>query len=236
MRLRRMALLIVVLLLALGLSEALLPWLVSSRVEESLEQALGGDVDVTASVTGRPALAMLLGRYTDVRVTLQGVHAAGLRIDQLTLRSDQLTLPGGRLPESEAEWARALGGSTVEAVITQNDVNAYLVASRSSAADARVQLRPGRAMVTSPLKFAGSEMLVTAEGEMVLSNNGRLLDNRVDSVTVDDKQIPAFLVSLATDIVTVGVDLSRLPLGIVARSVEVMEGAVKLTGRTSQGV
>ena len=58
----------------------------------------------------------------------------------------------------------------------------------------------------------------------------------MDSVTVDDKQIPAFLVSLATDIVTVGVDLSRLPLGIVARSVEVMEGAVKLTGRTSQGV
>ena len=35
----------------------------------------------------------------------------------------------------------------------------------------------------------------------------------MDSVTVDDKQIPAFLVSLATDIVTVGVDLSRLPWG-----------------------
>ncbi|OPZ61370.1 MAG: hypothetical protein BWY85_02412 [Firmicutes bacterium ADurb.Bin506] len=79
-------------------------------------------------------------------------------------------------------------------------------------------------------------MQLTTEGVMKLTRNGRMLEYEMESVTIDDKAIPAFLVDIASEVVTVGVDLSGLPLGIRASSVSVVDNALLLSGRISQGV
>ncbi len=217
-------------------SEVALPALVSSQVEDSVRQALGeGAGQVRANVSGRPALAMLFGRYRNVRIETEGLHAGGLRLARVTLTATDVTLQGGKLPGSEAEWARTLDGATVDAVITEADVNAYLVASRTAASGARVELSQGRAVVTSPLPIAGNDVLITTEGTMALTGGGRTLEYNMESVTVDGRTIPAFLVDIASEVVTVGVDLSGLPLGIRVSSVNVVDNAVLLSGRIAQG-
>lgn len=237
MRARALIGLAVALLVLFALSEVALPALVASRVEASVKEALGGAAaEVRARVSGRPALAMLFGRYRDVSIEVEGMHAAGLRLAQVTLSAPRVTLPVGRLPVYEDEWAIALDGATVEAVITEADVNAYLAASRTATSGASVEFTQGRAVMTAPLHFAGNEMLLTTEGDMALAENGRLLEYDMKSVTIDGKAIPALLVDIASEVVTVGVDLSGLPLGIRASSVNVVDNALLLSGRIAQGV
>jgi hypothetical protein len=237
MRGRASAGLVMAVIVLVALSEVVLPTLVASQVEASVSEALGGAATrVQARVSGRPALAMLFGRFRDVRLEVEGMHAAGLRLAQVTLTAPEVTLPVGKLPATEDEWAIALDGATVEALITEADVNAYLVASRTAASGADVEFAPGRAVMTAPLTIAGNDVQLTTEGVMKLTRNGRMLEYEMESVTIDDKAIPAFLVDIASEVVTVGVDLSGLPLGIRASSVSVVDNALLLSGRISQGV
>lgn len=220
--------------LAFGLSQALIPPLIGAKVADSLERALGNGAEATATVSSRPALRMLLGEFDSVRVTVRNLLAGDLRFGTVTLSAHDVRVPLDKLPDSELGWTRVLGQARIEAVLREADINAFLALSRGEGSRLRVRLEPGHAVVTAEVGLMGREFVLEADGAMNLHGADRLAYD-VESLKVDGQSVPGFLVDLATKAVSIGIDISHLPLGIQVTAVGVEEGVVLLTGHTSGG-
>lgn len=220
--------------LAFGLSQALIPPLIGAKVADSLERALGNGAEATARVSSRPALRMLFGEFDSVRVAVRNLLAGDLRFDTATLSTADVSIPLYKLPDSELGWTRILGQAKIEAVLMEADINAFLALSRGEGSRLRVQLEPGHAIVAAEVVFMGREFALEADGAIDLRGADRLVYD-VESLKVDGQSLPGFLVDLATKAVSIGIDISRLPLGIQVTAIGVEEGVILLTGHTSGG-
>ena len=215
--------LLVVVLLLLGLAvlaDRFAVGIAEGKVAEQLAAKGGLQGKPTVDIAGFPFLTQAVrGRYDDVRVTLtadQLGQPAGTRTD--------IDLRGVHVPLSSV-----LTGSASGVPVDRIDGTAtlsYALLSAKLGGDSTVRAEGDGLRVTKTVDLLGQTIPLTAAGTVTLDGNQLVIDvSKAAGAGVD---LPAFLVSRASDLLDLRYDLPALPLGLHVTGVTPFEDGVHL--------
>ena len=215
--------LIVVLVLLLGLA------VLADRVAVGVaEDRVGQELAAKGGLAGMPAVDIrgfpfltqaAAGRYDDVRISLTAEQLGqpeGTRAD--------IALHGVHVPLSSV-----LSGSVDRVPVDRIDGTAtlsYALLSAKLGGDSTVRAEGDGLRVTKTVDLLGQTIPLTAAGTVTLDGNQLVIDvSKAAGAGVD---LPAFLVSRASDLLDLRYDLPALPLGLHVTGVTPFEDGVHL--------
>lgn len=232
MRLRRLAIALVVVALALVLVDRITAYLAGQQVGARLQQRAGLAQRPAVTVGGVPFLTQLVaGDYRQVDVVATGVQAS--RFTDLTVTA---RLRGIHVPVSQL-----LGGTATQVPV--DDVQATVVLPYQQIANATgipgLELSahpggsPGQVLVSGRVTVLGRAYTVTATARLAVL--GRQLQVTADPVTVLDTVVPPALRAVAAQGLSFRLSLPTLPYGLRVTGARPTEAGVELTA-TGQNV
>ena len=215
--------LLVVVLLLLGLAvlaDRFAVGIAEGKVAEQVAAKGGLQGKPTVDIAGFPFLTQAVrGRYDDVRVALtadQLGQPAGTRAD--------IDLHGVHVPLSSV-----LSGSVGRVPVDRIDGTAtlsYALLSAKLGGDSAVRAEGAGLRVTKTVDLLGQTIPLTAAGTVMLDGNQLVIDvSKAAGAGVD---LPAFLVSRASDLLDLRYDIPALPFGMHVTGVTAFEDGVHL--------
>lgn len=222
------------LLLAVAITEAVLPSLIEQRVERAVASGFTGVESVEAQIRAFPAVRMLFGRFDRLNVSIRRAQLAGLSVDSIEVRSVGAQVPLSDFAPGSKRWARALGDAELVVSVLDADINDYLKTRDDALRMFSVSFHEGVAHLNGTISFAGLNVSVSSQGRLVIEDNARLV-YVVDKLNVERSQLPAFLLDAFEGKIELGVDLSALPFGTILEGIRVGAGAAHVYGRTVKG-
>mgnify|MGYP001182250771 FL=1 len=224
----------VCLLLAVAMTEAALPRLIERRVERAVASGFADVGSVKAQARAFPAAKMLFGHFDRLNVSIRRAQLAGLRVDDIEVRSVGAEVPLSDFVPGSGRWARALGDSELDVSVLDADINEYLKTRDDALRTFSVSFSQGVARLDGSLSFAGLSVSVSSQGRLVIEDNARLA-YVVDKLSIERSELPAFLLDALEGRIELGVDLSTLPFGAIVEGVKIDAGVAHLYGRTVKG-
>lgn len=213
---------LVVLLLA---GELFLPWVVARGVARSLENTygVGGDFDV--SLSSRPALRMLFGKVDKLTVDNRRVQTATMAIDSIAVTIEDVSVNLQKLLRLQVDSTR---GSAMQAVfsISEGNLRAYVLDNVEGLAEPQFKVFDGRAALAGYVKFAGTPVLVAAEGRFVQSGERKVLFV-VDTLSIEGEPVPERITEVLLSALggpELFIDLAGLPMPMVIKEVKMRDG------------
>ncbi len=167
-------------LLLIGLFEAILPRIGSGALDMALREALKTD---TVEVNARtfPACMMLFGRVGTIDVEAEGGMLGNLRAEKLTLHGEGVQMPSDVLLNHNF----AVTGAdvlTLTGVVTEGDLADFLNRDIKEINDAKVQITKEKVLADATTNIMGQRADVHIEGVFFIENNTICL--RLTNVTV----------------------------------------------------
>jgi hypothetical protein len=223
--------LLVVVLLLLGLAVAADRFAVGvaeDKVAGQLAEKGGLHGTPTVDITGFPFLTQAAaGRYDEVRISLtadQLGQPAGTRAD--------IDLHGVRLPLSSA-----LSGSADRVPVDRIDGTAtlsYALLSAQLGGDSTLRPEGDGLRITKTVEVLGQTIPLTAIGTVAVDGNQLVID--VAKAAGAGVDLPAFLVTRASDLLDLRYDVPALPFGLRLTGVRPAAHGVDITVEATDAV
>ena len=215
--------LLVVVLLLLGLAvvaDRVAAGVAEDKVAEQIATKGGLHGTPTVDIAGFPFLTQALrGRYDDVRIALTAEELgqpAGTKAD--------VNLHGVRVPLSSV-----LSGSVDQVPVDRIDGTAtlsYALLSAQLGGDSTLRPEGDGLRITKTVELLGQTIPLTATGTVALKGNQLVID--VQKAAGAGVDLPAFLVSRASDLLDLRYDVPALPFGLQLTGVTPAEDGVHL--------
>jgi len=215
--------LLVVVLLLLGLAvvaDRVAAGVAEDKVAEQIATKGGLHGTPTVDIAGFPFLTQALrGRYDDVRIALPAEELgqpAGTKAD--------VDLHGVRVPLSSV-----LSGSVDQVPVDRIDGTAtlsYALLSAQLGGDSTLRPEGDGLRITKTVELLGQTIPLTATGTVALTGNQLVID--VQKAAGAGVDLPAFLVSRASDLLDLRYDVPALPFGLQLTGVTPAEDGVHL--------
>jgi hypothetical protein len=216
--------LLVVVLLLLGLAvvaDRFAVGVAENKVAEQVAAKGGLHGTPTVDITGFPFLTQAAsGQYQDVRIALTADELgqpAGTRAD--------LALHGVHVPLSGV-----LSGSVTRVPVDRIDGTAtlsYALLSAKLGGDTTLRPEGDRLRITKTVDLLGKRIPLTATGTVTVKGNQLVID--VQKAAGAGVDLPAFLVSRASDLLDVRYDVPALPFGLQLTGVTPGKDGVQAT-------
>lgn len=166
-------------------------------------------------------ISVLQGRLDGATIVAEDLTVEDLPVARLEVDVNDVNLVGGIL--SGSLTSIAVGDGSVMARIEQPAVNRFL---KARGEDAKVTLREGSVRLATTQTFLGASRRIVATGPLSLRDGVLRFDPR--TVTVDGQRPSEPFLSEAKRRARLRVRLPDLPGRLVPRSVEVIQGAIRL--------
>lgn len=222
---KRLAAIILSLLLVLAVTgEWLLPSLLSQAVSNGLMDVLNSS-QVVARLERRPALLMLGGGFDTI--TLDAVQA---KTDKLTFSELHAVLTDVRLDMEALVSRRAVvlqsvGTVDLSAVITAEELAAYLNQSVKGIKNAVVTITPEKVQVSSSFSIGGfASLAITLDGKIV--GDGQKIKFVTERFLLNNNLVGNLGGAVLAEIPLV--DLKKLPFNVSVRDIVMEHGKVTL--------
>ena len=222
---RALGITVIVVILLLLAGEFFLPWVVARGVEVGLARTLGEGADLEVSLASRPALRMLIGRVDQLTVTSERTKTATLAIDSIAVTVNEIgvnlqDILGRRLSVSRS----ASIGTVIR--ISEGNLRRYVLDNVAGLDEPQVKILDGRAAVAGYMSFAGTPILVAAEGRFVADGEQRVV-YVVDGLSIDGERVPDRLAQTLTTALggnELFIDMAGFPLPLAVKEVKTEAG------------
>lgn len=219
-----MVLVIVVALMVVA-GELFLPWIVARGLEAGLSRALGTGAELEVSLSVRPALRMVAGRLDTLTLESKRVRTATLTIDSMAMTIRDISVNLQDLLRRQLDVTRSASIGTVFR-ISEGNLRRYVVDNVEGLSEPQFKVFAGRAALAGYMRFAGTPVLVSAEGRFVPRDEKHVMF-RIDTLAIDNEQLPDRLA--ATLIAALGgdelfIDLGRFPVPLAISQVKMTDG------------
>lgn len=218
--------LLVILLGLLGvfvLSELLLPYLIGKQAEMALGRAFDTK-DIQASVKAHPALAMLGGNFTEIRVNGKNLHTERIAINRLSAvftdtKIDPVKLMAGSLA------FREIGSFDGSLVLREEDIGQSITKSVKGLKNVHVTISPETTKVSGDFTIGPAAVAVTMNGK--LRGEGNLVTFKAEQLLINNAAVGLNLASGLTEFPVF--DLHKLPVPATVRDISSEPGQVVIS-------
>ncbi|MGM0501208.1 MAG: DUF2993 domain-containing protein [Bacillota bacterium] len=222
---KRIIVILVIVLIAS--TEVLLPNYVGNRLENSLKAEVDSYHQLNLEVDSFPALKLLVAAADEVKVTGQDIVVEDLKLEQLKAEFRNL-----KLKEIAGEWETVRGENTeLEIIITEKDINRYLITKEELAAFERIKLD----ITPQQVILNGIITLFSAEVNLQLTGNFTVVDAQKIVFNSEQLAVENFLVSTSSiqqlkEKLQFELDLTELPLPLEVKEVELAKDRLIIKG------
>jgi hypothetical protein len=216
-------LVIVVLLIAVA-GELLLPMILSDIVAKGMMGVVGSE-QVTATLTKRPALLMLGGKFDMITVNAQQAKADKLIFSEMGITLKDVQLDMGTLLSRRVVAFQSVGDVTIRGTVTQEELARYLNQTVKGVKNAVVDISSDKIKASSSFALGGfANVAVSLEGKIV--SDGQKLKFVTDKFLLNNRMTGNLGGALLTEIPLV--DLNKLPFHVNVRDIVMENGKVIL--------
>jgi hypothetical protein len=233
---RRLAIVVVLALVVVGLAQLFLPRIVAQGLEVGLAGMLGGEPEVR--LRAYPALRLLLGRIDQLTVETHLVEAGALVFDTFSSTLEDLAINLRALLADRTLVVERVGRQTATIRISQDSLRRYLAATVPRLQRPEVLLEPGRARFRGQVSMAGRTVTLTMEGTFAFppDDRSRVVFNptrlQFDGVVMEVDRLPEWLNLLGGP--ELFIDLARFPLPLRGTEVWMEPGWLIITGEAAE--
>ncbi|MCX7781748.1 MAG: DUF2993 domain-containing protein [Negativicutes bacterium] len=219
---KRWLVIIGLILVVVVVAEAMLAQIVSRAVEQGMNGLAPSD-KVAASVSKRPAIAMLGGSFD--RVAIDTVNT---RIDKITFNEMHTVLTNVQLDRERLFFNRVVAVQevqdiTLEAVLTQDELARYINQNVKGVKNAQVAITPGKVQASSQLALGRiASLAVTLDGKVV--SDGQRIKFVTDRFLINNSSVGNIGGAVLTEIPLV--ELKSLPFGVAVKDIVMENGRV----------
>ena len=153
----------------MGLSQIFLPFIAEKTIASRLSVALKTE-EVTAKVSGVPALLLLFGHIGHVELTAENAMLGEVRAAHVTLVGDGVDLPIDRLTQGDFAVRRA-DHLRIDARVTADDLADLLRRKVDKAQNVTVEITPELVLMNGQVKIFGQTADIHIEGKVLEENN-----------------------------------------------------------------
>jgi hypothetical protein len=216
-------LVIVVVLIAVA-GELLLPMILSDIVAKGMMGVVGSE-QVTATLTKRPALLMLGGKFDMITVNAQQAKADKLIFSEMGITLKDVQLDMGTLLSRRVVAFQSVGDVTIRGTVTQEELARYLNQTVKGVKNAVVDISSDKIKASSSFALGGfANVAVSLEGKIV--SDGQKLKFVTDKFLLNNRMTGNLGGALLTEIPLV--DLNKLPFHVNVRDIVMENGKVIL--------
>lgn len=216
--------LMIVVLLLLVAGELLLPMVLSDIVAKSM-MGLVGSEHVTATLTKRPALFMLGGKFDTITVSAEQAKADKLVFSDMNITLKDAQLDMGALISRRLVTFQSVGDVDIRATITQEELARYLNQTVKGVKNAVVDINADKIKASSTFALGGfANVAVSLEGKII--GDGQKIKFVTDRFLLNNRMTGNIGGSLLTEIPLV--DLNKLPFHVNVRDIVMENGKVIL--------
>jgi hypothetical protein len=183
------------------------------------------------------------GEADDDRISVTGISVEGTDVKFEGLRLRNLSLIFGRtvidlpslLRDRRVRILESETGSTVDMVITQNDLNTFLKSEseRLNIEDPLVELTPGKILFRGRCRWWFADASFSTSGKFFLKGD-KQIHFAPSRIAIRDMSMPSFMVSKLVKRINPILSLEKFPLGISLGSVEIGEGLLKISSLATE--
>ncbi len=224
-----LAVVILVVLVAV-MVQWVLPTVVEKGTEAALAKLSGGEVEL--SLEAYPTARMLLGKFDVVTVEARNVRAASLIIDKVRTSIQGLSVNMRDLLLNREITIEESGPVETEITIGEANLIDYLWRGVDGIRDGAIILRKDKAVLTGYVTFQNRTFRIEASGRFVPVGRDKV-GFEIDDLRVDDIPLPADFREKVLDMIgapEMFMDLSRLPMPMEVKAVEMRDGELVITG------
>lgn len=216
MRKTLLSIIIVVLLIFIG-TQVYVPAYMEARLAESLRTATGIP-SLNVNVRTFPAVRLLTGTVEHMTVAAADVVVDGLRIESLQLEAENVRVGVGALLIGRSPSVRVGGASTVRLTVTDESLTEYANAVPEMPPGVHIDISERGVELQGRVALLGSAIDATIVGRFQPVDE-TAIQFVPDDVAVEGQALPAFLVAVIRELVSVQVDLADGPLPIAVDDV-----------------
>ena len=216
--------LVIVILLLMVAGELLLPMVLSDIVAKGM-MGLVGSEHVTATLTKRPALFMLGGKFDTITISAEQAKADKLVFSDMgiTLKDAQLGI--GALLGRRTVVFQSVGDVDIRGTVKQDDLAQYLNQAVKGVKNAVVDISSDKIKASSTYALGGfANVAVSLEGKII--GDGQKIKFVTDRFLLNNRMTGNIGGALLTEIPLI--DLNKLPFHVNVRDIVMENGKVIL--------
>jgi len=210
-------------LLLVGVFEFAAPRIMSRGIEMALSKMADGKYEV--DLRSHPSLKMLLGRFDSIEVTVYGIEVAGVRIDELATKINDVKLDIQKLV-----FNRTLdfqGKKDIQGSIRISEKNLSEALVKKGFKDFTVIINPGKATVKGGMKLINKPFDIVVEGRFVPRDKTKVAF-LVDRVKIGEVSLPEKLQENLLSGTIFYIDLGEAPIPVKIDDVLMQQGELLL--------
>jgi hypothetical protein len=216
--------LVIVVLLLLAAGELLLPKVLSDIVAKGM-MGLVGSEHVTVTLTKRPALFMLGGKFDMISVNAEQAKADKLVFSDMSITLKDAQLDMGTLLSRRVVAFQSVGDVDIKATVTQEELAEYLNQTVKGVKNAVVDISTDKIKASSTFALGGfANVAVALEGKII--GDGQKIKFVTDRFLINNRMTGNIGGSLLTEIPLV--DLNKLQFHVNVRDIVMENGKVNL--------
>lgn len=216
--------LVIVILLLIVAGELLLPMVLSDIVAKGM-MGLVGSEHVTATLTKRPALFMLGGKFDTITVSAEQAKADKLVFSDMSITLKDAQLDMGALLGRRTVVFQSVGDVDIRGTVKQDDLAQYLNQAVKGVKNAVVDISSDKIKASSTYALGGfANVAVSLEGKIV--GDGQKIKFVTDRFLLNNRMTGNIGGALLTEIPLI--DLNKLPFHVNVRDIVMENGKVIL--------
>jgi len=216
--------LVVVVFILTVAAELLLPMILSDIVAKGM-MGLVGSEQVAVTLTKRPALYMVGGKFDEIALNAQQVKADKIQFAQMDITLKNAQLDMGALLTRKVVALQSVGDVDIKAIVTQEELAKYLNQSVKGVKNAVVDITSDKIKATSTFALGGfANVAVSMEGKIV--GDGQKIKFVTERFLINNRMTGNIGGTLLTEIPLV--DLNKLPFHVNVRDIVMESGKVNL--------
>jgi len=211
-------------LLLVAASELLLPMVMSNAVNQGLMSLTGSD-QVTVTLTKRPAILMLGGKFDHIQLKAEHAKIDKIIFSEMNIALTNAQLDMGKLISRQVVDFQSVEDVDIIAVVGQDELAGYLNQAVKGVKNAAVVITPGKVKASSTFAIGGfANVAVGLEGRIV--SDGQKIKFVTDRFLINNMLTGNIGGSLLTEIPLV--DVNKLPFHVNMRDIVTENGKVTL--------
>ncbi len=218
------SLVVILVLLAVGIQFGL-PYYMSHKIQGQIQETFK-PTKTAVSVNSWPAIKILVGKIDSFDAELTGVHTkSGLTFSQLNIQAYEVSVSLKDLYSGSHFVPQSIGHGTIEGVITEQELTAYLKDHVKNLEDASINIRDNEATLMGHFNFAGLlKGTATIHGNIYLNHNCLVFSPK--DFSINGLMINGLNTSVLSTIEMYNFD--NFPIPVTADKVETENGNVKV--------
>lgn len=214
----------------LALPYFVLPTVLENLVAREVQDRLALPARPGVELDSDPQWEMLLGEFSQGRVSVGGTDLGAVRADGVAVDLDPFSLNVSESVQSRTPVVTEPVSGRVRVEISENEVTRLAQANAQVPVNG-VDLAPGGATIESETTLLGTTLPVEVDGGVGVEGNTLVF--QPESLRAAGETVPPFLADSLLAGTAFGYPVEGLPYGGTLTGAETVDGAVMLTGRVN---